>query len=238
MEWDDVFPWFTLAILGALGLAVKSSREAHALRAGLDTLTGRVDRLDALVQRLQTAPLPWEPASPAPAMDAIPADAVELPTAPAMPEVVPARALPTGSGSRWEQVLAENWLVWLGGLALALGGGFLVRLSIDYGLLTPSVRVVLGVLLGVGLALGADWVARREPAPGLEETTPSYVPQALAAAGAATVFASLYAAYQLRLGWRSPSSPGQPRPPWSCRCGTDRWSRHSGSLGLISCRCW
>src|SRR5882672_7058498 len=39
MEWDDVFPWFTLAILGALGLAVKSSRQAHALRAGLDTLT-------------------------------------------------------------------------------------------------------------------------------------------------------------------------------------------------------
>jgi len=194
MEWDDVFPWFTLAILGALGLAVKSSREAHALRAGLDTLTDRVGRLEALVQRLQTAPPPGEPAPPAPATDPIPAVAVELPTAPTMPEVVP---LPTGSGSRWEQVLAENWLVWLGGLALALGGGFLVKLSIDYGLLTPLVRVVLGVLLGVGLALGADWVARREPAPGLEETTPSYVPQALAAAGAATVFASLYAAYQL-----------------------------------------
>src|SRR6266436_1704533 len=160
MEWDDVFPWFTLAVLGALGLAVKSSRQAHALRAGLDTLTDRVGRLDALVQRLQTAPPPWEPAPPAPAM----------------PEVVP---LPSGFGSRWEQVLAENWLVWLGGLALALGGGFLVKLSIDYGLLTPSVRVVLGVLLGVGLALAGDWVARREPAPGLEETIPSYVPQAL-----------------------------------------------------------
>ena len=194
MEWDDVFPWFTLAILGALGLAVKSSRQAHALRAGLDTLTDRVGRLDALVQRLQTAPPPWEPAPPAPATDPSPTVAVELPPAPAMPEVV---RLPSGFGSRWEQVLAENWLVWLGGLALALGGGFLVKLSIDYGLLTPSVRVVLGVLLGVGLALAGDWVARREPAPGLEETTPSYVPQALAAAGAATVFASLYAAYQL-----------------------------------------
>ncbi|TMJ44210.1 MAG: DUF2339 domain-containing protein, partial [Alphaproteobacteria bacterium] len=141
----------------------------------------------SLVQRLQTAPPPWEPAPPAPVTDPIPAVAVELPTAAAMPEVVSARMLPTGSGSRWEQVLAENWLVWLGGLALALGGGFLVKLSIDYGLLTPSVRVMLGVLLGVGLALGADWVARREPASGLEEATPSYVPQALAAAGAATV---------------------------------------------------
>ena len=42
--------------------------------------------------------------------------------------------------SRWEQVLAENWLVWLGGIALALGGAFLVKLSIDYGLLTPAAR--------------------------------------------------------------------------------------------------
>src|SRR5262249_43934838 len=54
-----------------------------------------------------------------------------------------------------------------------------------------------GVLLGVGLALGADRVARREAAAKPEEEGSSYVPQALAAAGAATVFASLYAAYQL-----------------------------------------
>ena len=66
MEWEDVFPWFTLAILGALGLAVKSSREARALRGGFETLTDRVGRLDALVQRLQTAP-------PAPTVEANPA---------------------------------------------------------------------------------------------------------------------------------------------------------------------
>src|SRR5262249_5369933 len=46
-------------------------------------------------------------------------------------------------------------------------------------------------------ALGADWVARRDHAAGFDETASSHVPQALAAAGAATVFASLYAAYQL-----------------------------------------
>jgi uncharacterized membrane protein len=54
-----------------------------------------------------------------------------------------------------------------------------------------------GVLLGVGLAAGADRIARRELASGREQTASSNVPQALAAAGAATVFASLYAAYQL-----------------------------------------
>jgi uncharacterized membrane protein len=89
--------------------------------------------------------------------------------------------------------LVENWLVWLGGVALALGGAFLVKLSIDYGLLTPPVRVALGVLLGLALWAGAEWIVWGEPA----EARPSNVSQALAAAGAATIFASLYASYQL-----------------------------------------
>src|SRR6202040_1117840 len=95
----------------------------------------------------------------------------------------------------FEQRLAENWLVWLGGGALALGGPVLVKPSIDYGLLTPPVRGLLAILLGIGLCAGAEWLLRREPE--AETAGPNYVPQALAAAGAATVFAALYAAYQL-----------------------------------------
>ncbi len=100
---------------------------------------------------------------------------------------------PAPAGKGWEEILVENWLVWLGGVALALGGAFLVKLSIDYGLLTPAVRVALGVLLGLALWAGAEWIVWGEPA----EARPSNVSQALAAAGAATIFASLYAAYQL-----------------------------------------
>ena len=37
-------------------------------------------------------------------------------TAPASPE------MPSAAGWSWEQILAENWLVWLGGVTLALGG--------------------------------------------------------------------------------------------------------------------
>ena len=93
----------------------------------------------------------------------------------------------------WEEILVENWLVWLGGVALALGGAFLVKLSIDYGLLTPAVRVTLGVLLGLALWAGAEWIVWGVP----PTARPANVSQALAAAGAATIFASLYAAYQL-----------------------------------------
>src|SRR5262249_47293741 len=59
------------------------------------------------------------------------------------------------------------------------------------------VRVVLGILLGIALAVGSEWVLRRELAEVAATGLASYVPQALAAAGAAIVFASLYAAYQL-----------------------------------------
>ena len=71
---------------------------------------------------------------------------------------------PAAAAARhWEQLLVENWLVWLGGAALALGGVFLVKLSIDYGVLTPGVRVVLGIALGIGLSVAAEWVRRRDP---------------------------------------------------------------------------
>src|SRR5439155_5304162 len=132
-----------------------------------------------------------------------PAEVVEEPPTPGEVPVAPATleaVAPESAGAPrrdWERLLVENWLVWLGGAALALGGGFLVKLSIDYGLLTPPVRVVLGIVLGIALAVGGEWVMRRELAEAGEARTPSYVPQALAAGGAATVFASLYAAYAL-----------------------------------------
>ncbi|HKS89711.1 MAG TPA: DUF2339 domain-containing protein, partial [Stellaceae bacterium] len=120
-----------------------------------------------------------------------------IPEPPAAAPEVAAAPAPAAPGRSWEQVLVEHWLVWLGGATIALGGVFLVKLSIDRGWLIPPVRVVLGVALGVALSLGAEWLRRREPSEPAEAGGASYVPPALAAAGAATVFASLYAAYAL-----------------------------------------
>ena len=78
---------------------------------------------------------------------------------PPIAQPAPARA----GGRGLEQLLVENWLVWLGGATLALGGAFLVKVSIDYGLLTPVVRVVMGIALGFGLSVAAEWVRRRDP---------------------------------------------------------------------------
>jgi uncharacterized membrane protein len=209
MEWDETFPFFLLALLAAVVMAVKRRRDMREMRARLAGLAETVRTLDQRVSRLaeqfaarRADEPPIEDAvsiAPVSAPEPIAAVEQQLPLAASSTDAPPApvpAAVSAAAAVNWEQILVENWLVWLGGATLALGGAFLVKLSIDYGLLTPAVRVALGVLLGVALSAGAEWVRRREtPANG--EGAPSYVPQALAAAGAATIFAAVYAAHQL-----------------------------------------
>src|ERR1700730_5477987 len=180
----------TLWVIAAAVLAGRAFFRTRSLAANVVALDARIARLELRLSGRDSPPMiaPEAPPveAPLPEQQISPSEPVA-----AAEEAVPEQ--PTASGKSWEEVLVENWLVWLGGLALALGGAFLVKLSIDYGLLTPLVRIVLGVLLGIGLWGGAAWVVWEEPA----EIRPSNVAQALAAAGAATIFASLFAAYQL-----------------------------------------
>lgn len=130
---------------------------------------------------------------PAPVVET-PADIPLAVAAPPLVADLPAAA-PRES---FEQRLTQRWAVWAGGLALALGGIFLVKYSIDLGLLGPGVRVMLGVLLGLGLIGFGAWL-RLRPAQGerLAALNASYVPPTITASGICIVFASIYAAYAL-----------------------------------------
>ena len=192
---DDFWLLVALVLLipvVALILAIWALAAHRTLRRRVDELTDKMRMVDHRVLRLGeaiegSAPPPVAvPATPEPAPAPTPAPATPEPVTATVPEAAP----PPRPGRRWEQILAENWLVWLGGATLALGGAFLVKLSIDYGLMTPAVRVIAAVFFGIGLAVGGNFLARREGGS-------SYVSQALAASGAAIVFAALYAAYQL-----------------------------------------
>ena len=66
-----------------------------------------------------------------------------------------------------EERLGTQWAVWVGGLALALGGIFLVRYSIEAGLLGPRVRVILGALLALVLIAAGEWARRTERLSGI-----------------------------------------------------------------------
>ncbi len=94
-----------------------------------------------------------------------------------------------------ESALGGRWAVWVGGLALALGGLFLVRYTIEAGLLGPKTRLTLAAMLGILAAGGGEWLRRsglKLPIAGLAG---AYLPGILTAAGAFILFGTVYAAH-------------------------------------------
>lgn len=95
----------------------------------------------------------------------------------------------------FESLLGARWAVWAGGLALALGGIFLVKYSIESGLLSPAVRLALAAIFGLFLGLAGEAI-RRKALPGIATTySNAMIPGVLTAAGALTLFGVVYAAY-------------------------------------------
>src|SRR6185437_16525322 len=90
-----------------------------------------------------------------------------------------------------------RWGVWIGGLALALGGFFLVRYSIEAGLVGPRVRIMLGGLFALALLAAGEWTRRKESISDIVALPIANIPAILTAAGTAVAFATIYAAYAL-----------------------------------------
>ena len=97
----------------------------------------------------------------------------------------------------FEERFGTQWAVWVGGLALALGGIFLVRYSIEAGLLGPGVRVFLGALLALALIAAGEWARRTERLAGIAGLPSAHIPSILTAAGTIVAYATVYAAYAL-----------------------------------------
>ncbi len=106
-------------------------------------------------------------------------------------------ALLTAPSPGLEERFGTRWVVWAGGLALALGGIFLVRYSIEQGLIGPGVRIALGALLGAALIGGGEWLRRRDDPAGAAGRPSAPIPSILTAAGTTVCYATVYAAYVL-----------------------------------------
>lgn len=96
----------------------------------------------------------------------------------------------------WEERLASSWMIWLGGVTVALAAVFLFRYAIEQGYLTPLARVVLGVIGGGVLLAAGEWT-QRNPIPTNKAIKTDYVPPALSAAGIFAILASLFSAHAL-----------------------------------------
>ena len=111
------------------------------------------------------APLPRPPLSPPPPPSPAPAPAVE-----------------------WEALVGVKLFSWIAGIALALGGIFFLRYSIQSGWLQPPVRLGMGIAGGAGLLLACEtrWAGRY-----------AITANALAASGLVILFSSFWAAHAL-----------------------------------------
>ncbi|HEX3496169.1 MAG TPA: DUF2339 domain-containing protein, partial [Methylocella sp.] len=114
---------------------------------------------------------------------------------PPLPPMRPQRSL--------EELLATRWAVYVGGVALALGGLLLVRYSIEQGWFGPGARVVLGLVFAFALVIAGEVLRRQEKAAsaaalaGGESPSLTLTPAALTAAGTVAGFGAIYAAHAL-----------------------------------------
>jgi uncharacterized membrane protein len=140
-----------------------------------------------------------EPAAPPPAPEP-----VRTATSPIAPEPA-AQPTPAAPAMSLEERLGTQWAVWVGGLALALGGIFLVRHSIEQGLLGPGVRIALGALLAVVLVVAGEWARWSERLAGIPGLPTAHIPGILTAAGTTVAYADIYAAHAL-YGFLAPAT--------------------------------
>jgi uncharacterized membrane protein len=117
-----------------------------------------------------------------------------LPPAPAI-EPVTHVAAPVEHYARrfgFEDIFGRYLPIWAGGITLAVAGFLIVKYSIDSGLLSPSVRVILGLAFGSALIAGAELALRRD-----DVARDPRIRQALSGAGIATLYASVLVAANL-----------------------------------------
>ncbi|NIJ20327.1 putative membrane protein [Sphingomonas naasensis] len=99
---------------------------------------------------------------------------------------------PRSRNFTFEDVFGRHLPIWAGGVTLAVAGFLIVKYSIDAGLLSPLVRVICGLLFGAGLVAGAEAALRGE-----RVVRDVRIPQALAGAGIATLYAAILVAANL-----------------------------------------
>ncbi len=197
-----------LVVVGALAVALYALHLVHGQQVRLRTLEHQVERLrreaddrgaagpepeadaeaagEPFVEQIAAEPEPEIASEPEPEPEPQPAFAAE--------------AAPSDRPSAWaklEEELTSRWLVWLGGLAIAIAGYFLAAYAIEQGLLGPKARIILGLIVGAALVAGGEYLRRRPAQLAIAAMRTDYVPQALTAGGLAMLFAAVYAAYGL-----------------------------------------
>jgi uncharacterized membrane protein len=204
---DSPLDFIALVVaIAALIFARKANERAALLRARLDAIEAAASKAAVpatpppLPQAMEFEQAPLTP-SPGIATEEPPEIADIETAAPAAeiagsgPAAMPPPLPPADPG--FEERIGTRWVVWIGGLTLALGGFFLVRYSIEAGMLGPRVRTLLAGLFALALLGAGEWTRRKESVSDIVALPIANIPAILTAAGTAVAFATIYAAYAL-----------------------------------------
>ena len=195
-----------LALLAFPIIAIVALVKSVGLREQLRRLEARLAAIERSMSAPAAGPVTAAP-TPSPSFAPIPAIA-EAPSSPepeppppappsAAPPLPPPQVASRPAAMSLEERLGTRWAVWIGGFALALGGIFLVRYSIEQGLLGPRVRVILGALLAAALVVAGEWARRTERLAAISALPAAHIPSVLTAAGTTIAYADIYAAHAL-----------------------------------------
>ncbi|OBQ60088.1 DUF2339 domain-containing protein [Mesorhizobium erdmanii] len=185
----------SLVLSGAVPSVAKPAEEAA-------TDSKAADVVPAVAAAAMASPVASEPVAQAQTTEAeAPAgEAVSGPwsagEAPKAAEPVEPIAAPKAPGKPdIETALGTRWAVWVGGIALALGGLFLIRYTIEAGIFGPGVRLTMAAVLGLVLVAGGEFVRRTGFKVPVQGVAGAYIPAILTAAGAFILFGTVYAAH-------------------------------------------
>jgi len=197
--------WIVLGIIVLIALPIMTIA-AFVMSLGSRRRIRALESRLAVLERRPPSPLvaavPESPPSTIPeGAPQIAGDGPPKPEDTAPSELAPvdpvAHTLPERPRESLEHKLGARWAVWVGGLALALGAIFLVRFSIEAGLLGPGVRIALGALFSMVLLVLGEWLRRSDRVMAISRIPAANVPGVLTAAGTVGLFATVYAAYAL-----------------------------------------
>jgi uncharacterized membrane protein len=173
----------------------KLEDETAALRRQVNALSAKLETRRATAAEPEAA-IELAPAVEAPPIQTRPIDA---PRPVFIPQISPPQISPPLAASReqrgainFERQFGALLPVWIGGVALAFAGFFLVKYSIEQGLLSPAVRTSLGVAFGLALLWAGNWTRSHSPS-----ANGARIAQALTGAGLADLYVSLFAATSL-----------------------------------------
>jgi uncharacterized membrane protein len=176
----------TMVFIGLVVMMIIMYRRIGKLEISVDRLRKQ------MAQRDTAARMPEAQESPAPAVDASFSEVprYEEPTVPPLEKAPGHNSALRGRVMSLLSQLRANWMIWLGGLCIALAGIFLVKYSIDSGLLGPTARIVVACLIGLALHGAAEWLRRKTG-----ERHPAFA--ALAGGASIMLFSAILAALHL-----------------------------------------